>query len=460
MRVPLPLHSYRRNVPANAARIVNMQAEQMPPEGKTPVSLFGCPGVRAFAAPPVGRGRGLSVRGSTLYALAGSDYFKISAGGVATSLGSIPGTTRGYFASNTTQTVIVSDGVGYVETGGVITPITDPDFLIRHVGPCGFVDNYILFIDIGSQEFIGSALGDATAYDALDFASAEGAPDNLVGFIVDHRQPILFGSTSTELWYDSGAQGFPFERSSGGFLEMGCLAPRSIAKADNSVYWLASDLTVRRLSGDSGVRVSHHGLEEALKGYANPADAEALSFTHEGHLQYALNFITDNATWVLDVTTAEWHERDSFPAQVWRAVDAVSLNGVTYVQDRETGAVGLLDSTCSTEWGDPIRREWTYGSVYKDNNRLFHGELNTVMQVGLGNSAGSDPQILLQASDDGGVTFQTISSESLGKWGHHRTRVATNRLGSARDRIYRRIITDPVLVRVYDTQLDVIVGTG
>lgn len=437
-----------------------MQAEQMPPEAKAPVSLFASPGVRAFATPATGKGRGLHIRGNNLYALAGKTYYQVNtATGVCTRLATLPGVNRAYFSANTTQSVIVSDAVGYVETGGVVTAITDPDFLIRHVGPCAFLDNYTLFIDIGSQEFIGSALGDATAYDALDFASAEGAPDGLVGLAVDHRQALLLGKESGELWYNSGQQGFPFERNSGGFIEQGCIATRSIVKADNSVYWLANDLTVRRLSGDTGIRVSHHGMEEALRGYANPSDCEALSYTHEGHICVAMNFIADNATWVYDITTQEWHERDSFPAQVWRGCDAVSLNGVTYVQDRTTGAVGVLDATCPTEWGDTIRREWTYGSVYRNGLRCFHSELYTVMQVGIGDSSGSDPQILLQASDDGGVTFETISSESLGKWGRRRTKVQTNRLGASRDRVYRRVITDPVQVRVYDTQLDYTVGT-
>lgn len=458
MRISLPIESYRRL--GNTARLVNMQAEQMPPEAKSPVSLMGTPGVRVFSTPTTGRGRGLHARGNKLYSLSGTSYSEINTNtGVTTVIGTIPGSDRAFFSTNTTQSVIVANGIAYVEVAGVLTAITDPDLLIRRVGPCGFADNYILFIDIGSQEFIGSSLGDATSYDALDFASAEGAPDNLVGIIVDHRQPILFGSESTEIWYDDGGDGFPFARSPGGFIELGCLAPRSIVQADNSVYWLANDLTVRRLSGDTPVRVSHHGVEAAIKGYTNAMDAEALSYTHEGHICCAFNFIHDNASWVYDVTTQEWHERDSFPAHVWRAVDCVTLNSVTYVQDRNTGAVGILDSACATEWGDPIRREWTYAEVYKENDRLFHSDFEVMMKMGVGNSSGSNPRIKLEYSDDGGP-WLSAGQQTIGRWGRNTNRVYTTRLGAARRRVYRNIISDPVTVNVYDTTLEIQRGTG
>lgn len=435
----------------------------MPPESLAPVSIAACPGIRPFSSPPVGLGRGLTIRKQQLYALVGDSYYRVNGAGTATFLDYIHGSFRAYFANNGAQSVIVSDGSAYSEINGVIARILDPDLLIRHLGPCAFVDNYVLFIDIGSQEFIGTALGDVTAIGPLDFASAEGAPDNLVGLVVDHRQPILFGEDSTELWYDDGGSGFPFARSSGGFVETGCLAPRSTIKADNSVFWLANDLTFRRLSGDTAVRVSHHGVEEALKGFANPSDCEALTFTHNGHIQIAFNFITDNATWVWDITTSEWFERDSFPAKVWRVVDAVSWKGSTYVQDRKTGAIGVLDDNYATEWGDLIRYEWGHGPVYQDNKRIFHGCMETVMEVGIGaiTGDGSTPTVLLEWSDTGGSPpWQNGTPKSLGVWGHHHVRVTDERLGESRNRVYRHVITDPVRVRVYDTQLDKLVGTG
>lgn len=463
MRLPLPIHSYRRVVPANSARVVNMMAEQMPPEAKAPVSLMGTPGIRNFSAPNKGIGRGLHSRAGRLYALCGDTYCGISTTtGEVTPLGHVYGGHRAYFADNGDQTVIVSDGIGYVESSFKISLITDPVFKTYSVGPCAFVDDYIAFIDVGTDTWFVSNLGDAVTFDALNFAVAGGAPDKLVTIIVDHKLPVLIGSESCERWYNTRGGDFPYDQAPGGFTETGCIGPRAAIKANNGVYFIANDLTVRRLSGNTAVRVSQHGVEEAFKSYAFPQDVEALTYTHEGHVVIVWNFISDGATWCLDATTGEFHERNSYANQVWRGCDAILLNGVTYVQDRRTGAVGIMDTNCPTEWGDFVRREWAYGSAYKNNLLLFHSQLDTVMQVGMAdaNGQGSDPQLQLQWSDDGGQKWHPGVSNSVGKRGHLRTIVSSDRLGSARDRIYRRVISDPVLVRVYDTNLTYTAGTA
>jgi hypothetical protein len=52
---------------------------------------------------------------------------------------------------------------------------------------------------------------------------------------VDHREIWLFGNNTTEIWINIGDPDFPFQRIQGAFLEIGCAAPYSVAKADNSL---------------------------------------------------------------------------------------------------------------------------------------------------------------------------------------------------------------------------------
>jgi len=66
--------------------------------------------------------------------------------------------------------------------------------------------------------------------DALDFASAEGDPDYNVGTIVSHRELIVFGETSGEIFYNSGDPDFPLTRNQSGTFDIGCAATYSIAK--------------------------------------------------------------------------------------------------------------------------------------------------------------------------------------------------------------------------------------
>jgi hypothetical protein len=377
-----------------------------------------------------------------------------------TLVGSIPGVDRVVMADNGTQLVITTNGAGYVFNGSATTAITDPDFRVS--SGADFLDSYILFVERDSGRFFGSDLADATAYDALDFATAEGAPDNLLTLRVDHRQIILFGADSTEVWWDAGSQGFPFERAPNGFIEMGCAAAQGVAKQDNSVFWLASDRTMRRLDGATAVRISQHGVEYALKSYPTVVDAQAFSYTYAGHLFVAWRFPTAGATWVFDVSTQEWHERESYGSAVWSVIDAAQAYGNVYVQHAETGAIGYFDSGTYTDWGGTLRDERTFAPVYSENKRMFHSQLEIVCETGIGYAVdpGADPTIRLEYSDDGGRNWKAFPEQSLGKIGATRTRVQFQRLGVSRDRVYRTIKTDPVRLVFTDAQLSVDVGSS
>ena len=131
-----------------------------------------------------------------------------------------------------------------------------------------------------SDQFVISALNDALTYDPLDIATAEGSPDDLIGLIVDHREVQFYGKHSIEIWYNSGAADFPFERQGNAFIERGCLARDSIIKIDNSVMFVGDDRIVYRLDGYSPIRISTHALEADI---ASATDFWAFSYTQEGH---------------------------------------------------------------------------------------------------------------------------------------------------------------------------------
>jgi hypothetical protein len=61
-----------------------------------------------------------------------------------------------------------------------------------------------------------------------------------------------------------------------------------------------------------------------------------------------------------------------------------------------------------------------------------------------GGVAGSDPQVMLRISRDGGRTFGPERWRSAGKIGEFRRRAAWNRNGRARDWVFRVRLTDPV----------------
>lgn len=449
----LPVHSYQhRSTKAGVQRLVNCYAESQPPEGKAPHSLMRAPGIISAVDPGAGEGRGLVRYKQRLYAVVGTSLYRISSGHVSTSIGTIAGTSICSFAQNPTELVICDPSASYVYDETTLSQITDADF--NNGAQCADLDGYILFREPNSGRFFSSDLNDATAYDALNFATAEGASDELVGIITDHRQVVLAGEHSMELWYNAGTSGFPFARDSNGYIELGCLSGSTLAKVDNSVFWLASDYTVRRLDGLTPVRVSQHGVEQAIRGYTT-SDAFAFSYTDEGHIFYVLTFPTDERTWVYDATTTEWHERESYGLTRWRVCSAVQCYGRTYVQDYETGAVGYIDHDTYEEFGTTQRMEFTFQDVYNQSRKVKHKRLELVCETGVGTSGqGENPVVTLEISDDAGKTWMTMPTRVLGATGEYSGRVQWHRLGSSRYRVYRVSISDPGKFIVSDAQLD------
>jgi hypothetical protein len=102
-----------------------------------------------------------------------------------------------------------------------------------------------------------------------------------------------------------------------------------------------------------------------------------------------------------------------------------------------------------------VIRVW--GPGYGGNRRANHDRLEIVLEsgVGLTSGQGSDPQLMLDKSDDGGKTWDSLPNKDIGSIGEYRKRVVWNRLGSARQRVYRASVSDPVRVNITDTTVEV-----
>jgi len=451
----LPIHSYQlRSKQASSARLLNCYAEATPGDAKAPVLLNRAPGVSVWTTVGDGPIHALHAAHGYLYAVSNTKLYRIDSAKTATLLGDIGTVASIDISSNTDTVVVVNEPAAYYWDGATFGTISDADFTARDAGDVEFIDNYLLFREPDSGRFFGSDLNSATAYDALDFATAEGYADDLVGMKTDHRQVLLFGAESVEIWENIGSTGFPFERAVNGLIEIGCLAGRSIAKIDNSVMWFASDYTIRRLEGITPVRVSTHAVEQSLVD-TTAEDAKAYTYSQDGHFFYVL--VLPEITWVYDAVTKEWHERQTYGSDTYLPGSHARAFTLELVGNSTTNEIGQLDNEVYAEWGDVQRMEWTYQPVYSEGRTAIHDRLEVILEkgVGLTTGQGSDPQIMLDYSDDGGMTWETLPTRSIGAIGKYETRAVWTSLGSSKNRVYRMAISDPVKVTVTDTLLEV-----
>ena len=321
MKTPILGSAYvARSINAADNRMVNLFPEVIPEGGKEAAFLNRAPGLNFLQTVGTGPIRGLwahQTNGSDFFVVSGNKFYKLTGlNATPTLLGTVAGTGPVSIADNGTQLFIAANGPSYIynEVTNVFAQITDPDF--AGAVTVAYLDGYFVFNQPNSQIIWVTQLLDGTSVDPLDFASAEGSPDGVVGLIADHRELWVFGTDSVEVWYNSGAADFPLQRIQGAFNEIGCVSAYTIAKMDNGLFWLGTDARgqgiVYRANGYTGVRISTHAIEYAIAQYGNISDAIAYTYQQEGHAFYVLTFPSGNATWVYDVATQAWHERAGF----------------------------------------------------------------------------------------------------------------------------------------------------
>lgn len=466
MRIPIASKSApSRSRALSAERSINMAAEIQQEGAKSPVALFSAPGLASFASVGAGPIRCLHVMDGTLYVASGGSVYKVSSTGTTTLLGAIPADPGPvYMVDNGTQIFLTVSPNAYIVTQTTLTPITDLDF--PGAGSCAYLDGYGIFNDPDTGRFYVTSLLDFSAVDALDFATAESSPDDILRVFVDHREVWLFGSDSIEIWVNTGAADFPFERQTGTILERGTASGASVAKLDSSVFWLGDDGIVYRAQGYQPARISTHPIEQAIAGYSTVSDAEGWTYTLDGHAYYVLTFPTELATWVYDAATQQWHERDSRSSDVslgrWRASCHISCYGKHLVGDYAAGTVWEMSPFVYAEGDEDLVRTIQFPPLYAEGQRAFMSSLEVDMEVGVGLSSGqgSDPQIVLQWSDDGGNSWSNEHWRDIGGIGNYRTRVTWERLGSFRQRTIRLSVSDPVRCVIYSAQAEIVGGTS
>lgn len=453
MKIQFATNSYKsQSLPVSAQRCVNMYAERQPPDAKTDVAVFGCPGIDPFAICGSGPVRGMHKMGGVLYVVSGRRLYSVTSDGSATDIGgSITGTGPVSMDDNGSQLVIVNGTNGYLYSvllGFVL--ITDTDFNAAET--VQFFDQRFYFDWKSTNKFFGSDLLDGTAYNALVFASAEARPDNVKAVVLNKQILLVFGDKTIEPWQDVGAPNMPLERVPGVVIERGLAAPRAVAKEDNTVFFIGEDRRQYRLDGLTPVGISTPALDAEWQNYSTVSDAFSFSFPWAGHKFVVTQFPTANTTFVYDIATGLYHERESWDINGrslgrWRANCHVSCYEKELIGDAFSGAIGYLSASTYTEFGNTTQALLTSAPIHDDRKRVFISRLELDIEAGVGNTSGQgvDPQWMLRSSRDGGRTYTNLQKwRSAGALGQHRTRLRWLKMGQARERVFEATTSDPV----------------
>lgn len=439
-----------RSLPLAAQTCVNLYLE--PDEAEAGKGAFyRTPGMTALLTLATEGARGLHVAGGYLWAVYGDTLYKIDTDWTETAVGTLPNASGQVRIFDNGIDLVVAHADGWhtclLDGSGSFTAVTNSE----GTSDGTFIDSY--FVQAKEDGTYQWATVGTTSIDALSFASAEGSPDKIIRTLADHRELLLFGTDSIEVAVVTSDPDLPFTRTA--FIEQGLLAKHSVAKEDNSVFWLGKNEKgqgiVYRAQGYVPQRVSDFAIEHAIAGYANPEDATAYTYQQDGHHFYVIHFA--EATWAYDINTGLWHQRayrntTTGEMERHRGVCHAFFNGVHVVGDYANGKLYRLDPEVYTDDGDPIHWERVWAEIANENELLTFSRVELMAEMGVGldgdPEVGADPVARLSWSDDGGRTWSNWHERSLGRIGEYRNRAVWHRLGKARRRYFRLAGSDPV----------------
>lgn len=375
------------------------------PGSRSRLKLACAPGLRTFASIGTGPHRGARDVEGKLFVVSGNKLYQVSVGGVATELGTIPGTARVSMTHNQVaggnQLLIGTGSNSYVwdTSDSTLTangvPLSSVDFL----------NQLNLGVDSQRRFWRYSALADATDWNTLDNESAESSPDRIVGGIVSQGEWLVFGERTIEVWQNNPTDATAFQR--GTVIEKGCANANTICRLDNTVYFLGNDLIVYRLNGYTPVPVSTKAQAAAFRD-CDPAKAFAFTYEDRGYVVYYLSF-QDGMTWGFDVTSQRSHRRESFGLSRWRLNTLVKWNGEWYGGDYSNGNLYQLEWGFAYEGCELMPRKIRSGVMHGDGNPLRIHALKVLVNTGGEESAVSGLVPTISSAMPDGYVGEAVS---------------------------------------------------
>lgn len=339
----------------------------------------------------------------------------------------------------------------------------------------GYIGGYFVVLDAATSTLKSSELLEGFVWLGSQVYQRVAAGDRWLAMGVHEKEIWLFGSDQTDVWRATGDNNTRFAPYADITIPHGIIAPSSLSRVGSSWMWIGQNRRgaglIYKTEGYTAVVVSTHGIARQIEGFEHLADAIGWSYQQEQHDFYVATFPTDHATWVYDITTGEWHSRrywnpnanrfEAYRPQCHTFAYGGLGFGLHLVGDRSSGVVAKMSPNYGRDIdGAVIRRIRQAPHIFKDHRTIFYPRLELDLEVGLGLSTGqgSDPTVMMSYSNDGGETFGAERWASAGKQGERLASVVFVQCGSATDRVFKIVVTDPIPWRIAGATLEIELG--
>lgn len=397
--------------------VVNMYAEQAPTE-EGGILLQSRSGLSNRSA-EMGTGpvqqlfkRDL-VEGSTLYGVSGGFFYDGT-----TQVGVIAGSGFCSMAGNEIGIMVTAGSTLYFFANDVLNTVAFPDGAsVAHV-TVGGARYWLVRKDTGKIYWTDALESDV---EALDFVTAESAPDRALQTLWVDGGLIIFGAESIEFWQQTGSATLPITPLINLVIEKGLKATGCACNFGPTFAFVTNENQVC-VQNEENI-ISNPGLEARIA-----ASTECRLFTFILNGDEFLSLRLDTETQVYNRRTGSWSEFATYGQTNWAAqcfaggVFGSGTDGKTLAWASDYFELGgVLERRL--RGGFPINS----GGVSVDNVQI---------RVNVGQTAAltgdyAEPQVELRVSRDAGQTWGDWRARSLGEQGQYRKRVQWRRLGMA-----------------------------
>ncbi len=401
-------------------------------------------GLTSFATGQgIDRGGIYNERHKAHYRVSGDKLISISASGVVTVLGTIPGTSQARlsdFYSFNTQAIIADGNMFLYDPSGGFRQIADSDLGNPLDGV--WIDNYYFMTD--GEYIFHTEISNEASIDPLQYATAEFMPDPSIGVgKTKDNKALVFGRFSIECFENAANPNFAFTRIETRALKIGIVATHAKCCFNDTWFILggARDeaLGIHMINSGASEKISNREIDKIIKKYTESdlqnmrmetrleddiifvlvhLPEETLLFNYTMHAQYG-----KEVAWTLLKT-------DTVGDNPYRAINGVydARNGKWIYGDRNDGTIGYLDESVVTHYGQKVEALLYSPLVRLPDYSIDSLEIDTIP----GHTVTDDARVAVSVTLDG-VTYGSEYWMDYGGPSEYGQRFMLYRLGYVRN---------------------------
>lgn len=453
------------NPTETGGRLINAFAEKAPTGSRSEIVWRRVAGlIRRFTTTQTAI-RGAIMVGSVMYVVSGNKAYSVTSAYVVTELtGTVGGTGPVTMARNMKAPVpdvliVHSGGMSSINISGAsVAVFSDGD--LPAVNSICFIDGYFIVTSESGLAY-QSGINDTT-FSSVDRTAAESDPDGLYRAIAAGSDLILMGTASLEFYANAGnPTAFAFNR--GVVVPVGLKGQWAVAGFEpgfaDTVLFVANDNTVRKLQGYTPAKVSPPELDRLIEAVADPAALIAWVYQAAGHAYWVLS--GPGWTWVFDVSTGNWHERQTYGFDDWRCRYGVNAWSKWFTFDLQSGKAFEFGTTIKQDDESPL--VWTLRSSqsHRFPGRAVINKASFDFETGVGLDAGispieTQPVVRIRWSDDGGRNWGNPVTRRLGTQGEN-VPIDINNAGltGRKGRVWEMTVSDPIEIAFFGAAMDI-----